>query len=425
MLLKLKPHQIETLKYGVANPYSIFALGMRTGKSVVTLALHEKLKQNTLVVCPAYLSLNWEKEVTKCLGKKVKPYVITKGSQIEKAPLNKTDLIIISYNLAMKADRLFEWADTVALDEAHNLKSMEAKRTQAIHRLVYEYSIKNLYCLTGTPIRNRVKEYYSLIALMNYSPQLKSSPFLDRFPTDIDFANYFSYPRTFYLEVGHRTIPITNWTGIKNTEELRGYLKGKYIRFSTEEVIPSNQVDYADILIQEKADEGLLADFQKYFEDEEVSSVRSEFKLLAAIEKTKFTIKYIEGLLEEVDQVVVYSDHVEPARIIAEHFETTAIDGGVPQRIRDNIKARFIEGKTKVIVATIKSFSEGIDLSVANNLVYNDYSWVPGELAQADMRVQGYNQTKPVTIHRILGSPQDEAILRTIDAKKSVISKIV
>lgn len=424
MLLTLKPHQVKTVEYGLKNPYSIFALGMRTGKSVVTLDLHEKLEAKTLIICPAYLSLNWKNEIIKCLGPKTKFLIITKGKEIPKS-IPDVDIIVISYALAQKAEHLFAWAKIVALDEAHHLKSTQAKRTQFIHKAVFENSVKHLYCLTGTPIRNRVKEYYSLIALMNYDPRVNKSDFLNKYTNEIDFANRFSFPRTYQLNIGYRVVTITNWTGIRNEEELKGYLKGKYIRFSTEDVIPANSVDYADVLVSETEDEGLLEEFKKYFEEVKLrASIESSFKLAAAVKKVPFTINYVEDILEEGHQVVIFSDQVEPAEKIADHFKTTAISGKIPQAVRQRIKDKFVSGESRVLVATIKSYSEGVDLSVANHLVFNDLPFVPGELNQAEMRVQGYNQKKPVTIHRILGSPQDKTILKMLTTKSEVIKAV-
>jgi SNF2 family DNA or RNA helicase len=423
MLLTLDPHQVATVDFALRNPYSIFALDMGLGKTIVALELWSRLKGHCLVICPSYLVLNWQSEIRKCLGEEPVVTVIRKGKEIYE--IFDSDIVIVSYDLAQKSEQLFEWADMVILDEGQELKSMKAKRTNYIHKVVYENSIKRLHILTGTPIKNRVEEYYSLLALMNYDPRIERSEFLERFPDSVTFADYFSYREEFTMEINNRWVTIVRWKDVRNEDELKSYLKGKYIRFSSDKILKIPAPRMKDILISETPDKGLLAEFNKHYEDEENKSVGPSKKAEAALKKVPFTTRYVQTLLEEIECVPVYTDHVESAKALAAAFDVPPITGEMNPAMRMKLGQRFQRGELKVLVATVKSFSTGVNLTRANNLVFNDYPWVPGDIKQTIYRIQRRDQTRPCLIHRILGSPQDKYILDTLESKTATIDKVV
>ena len=57
-------------------------------------------------------------------------------------------------------------------------------------------------------------------------------------------------------------------------------------------------------------------------------------------------------------------------------------------------------------------------------MVFNDFSWVPGDMLQAEARINRLGQTRPCIYHRLIGSPQDHYILKTIEDKKETIMKV-
>lgn len=424
MNLILDPHQETTRDFCVNHPYSIMALDMGLGKTPTSLAVWNKIgRGNCLVICPAYLLLNWEQEIRKFLGKEPIITIIRKGSEIYDA--FDSDFVLISYTLSQKAEQLFEWADMVLLDEGQYVHSMKAKRTDFIHRAIYENSVKRLHILTGTPIKNRIEEYYSLIALCNYDPKKEKSEFLSRFPDSITFADYFSHRQEFKMEIRNKWVTIVKWTGVKNGDELKQYLKGHYIRFASDKVLKLDVPVMKDILISNHPDKKLLAEFESHYSNEGNDSVMPTFKAEAALKKVPFTVHYVKDLLEQVDCVAIYSDHVASAEAIAREFNVPAITGKMNPNSRMQLGLDFQAGKSRVIAATIKSFSTGINLTRANNLVLNDYAWVPGDIKQVIHRIQRRGQTKKCVIHRILGSPQDRTILETVESKNQTIEKVV
>lgn len=424
MLLTFDPHQIVSQKYLLDNPFSIAALEMGLGKSPVTLGVFENVGGRLLVVCPSYLILNWKDEIDKCFGEgRFQVTMIRKGEQIY--DLFDTDICITSYDLAQKSEYLFEWATMLVADEGQELKSMKAKRTEYFHRVVYENSIKRLHILTGTPITNRVQEYYSLLALMNYDPNGKPSDFLDRFPDEITFADYFSFRHEFKMELPDgRRIPIVKWDGVRNKEELKGYLKNHYIRYLSKDVLLLKPLRYKDILISEIEDKKLFQAFTSYYEKDGTESVNPTYKAEAALKTVPFTVKYVKDLLQQRECVVIYTDHKLSCEALAQAFGVPAITGDMPSKRRFEIGKRFQNGEGQVIASTYKSFSTGVNLTRAKDEVQNDPSWVPGVIQQAEFRIQRRGQTQACTIHRIHGSPQSKRIYEKLQEKMITIGEV-
>ncbi len=332
------------------------------------------------------------------------------------------DYAIVSYNFLKNAEKLFEWANLVVYDEVHNIKSTKAQRTNFAHKFTYENSIERCLMLTGTPIQNRVYEFYSLIALANYNPKIEESAFLKKFPTYVDFANYFSYLREFEMNRGNKRVKVQQWEGIKNEDELKNkWLKNIYIRFENMEDIPSEEME---IPVSYEDNPDLLAAFEE-FSPGANESVMSKVKAQAALSKASFTAEYVQNLLDQDERVVVFSDHVESAELIAYKLGVKAITGKTLMHYRDAMAERFQNLESNVIVATIGSFSTGIDLQSANNVVFNDPNWVPGNMDQARFRIKRIGQKKRCFFHYIVGSHQDSIIYQRIKQKEEVIRAVL
>lgn len=429
------PKQQIMYDYGMAHNYFILGADMRLGKSLSAISLRKSRDCNCLVVCPAYLVPNWKKEIKKWTTDSVTTF--TEGKQIY--DVCDSDFVVLSYDLVQKAEFLFEWADFIIADEIQNLANMAAKRTQFIHRCVYENSPKYFVGLTGTPIKNRVKEFYSLIALTYYDPNQTSNEFLEIYPDEITFAERFSHSETYEVQVkGGRYITVTNYFGLKNVDELKQWLEGKYIRIRADKKdLPP--ISYLETLVSDIDDSDLLEAFENYFIDDKeayrrsstfnearrnrTGSVLPEHKRNAAIKTVPFTIKYVENLMQSVDCCLVYSDHREPCYQLAKHFGVPAITGEMPGKKRAELVKDFQEGKLNMICSTIGALKEGADLYRAKDLVLNDLSWVPGNIDQVCARTQAIHEKDPRTVHLIFGSPQSEKIWKSLNEKRETINK--
>lgn len=415
----LAPHQLRVKKYGLKNPYFILAAAPGAGKTLIALDLAHTLKQKLLVVAPSSLCQNWVDEINLFFpGKKVD---VLKNESSVYTPWD-TDIVIVSYENVKNSGILFKWADMVVADEAHFLKTMESQRSEAFHRFIYEYSVKRCILMSGTPIKGKVHEFYSQIAICNYNPTIKKSEFLEKFHDSIDFADHFSKRIEYNFEYAeNKFFKVLKWAGIKNIPELKKYLQGIYIRVKEEEfnTVGKSVYHFVDCSLSNNPD--LLKAFKRFDADHSDANTISA-KVDSAILTVPYTIQTVEKLLDTVDKVVVFSDHREPTMQIAKHFGVDPILGGMNDAKKYKIKNGFQFGRDKVICGTIGSLGTGYTLTAAHHTVVNDPNWTPGDMEQLAKRTNRMGQTKQCHVHLMISSPQARFIYETLQEKQDVIN---
>lgn len=425
MKLELYDYQKEVVEFMLENPYSIIALEMGMGKSFCFISLKERLpEERFLIICPVYLAANWKREIRKLLGDDIIVSHFKRNKDVY-FPLD-SDFVIVSFDIAKDNEVLFEWATCLAIDEATNIKSMSAIRTEAIHKYIYENSIKRVYPMTGTPIKNRVQEFYSLISICNYNPRTPDSPFLKRFTNEIDFADYFSFRKEFSKwmydakSARMREIRIVKWEGLQKEDELKKWLRNIYI--SKKSDMPP--ISYRDIFVDDFDDKELLEEFNNYKKSDS-GKTNSTAKAKAALRKAPLTCKYVGDLVDNWDTpIIIFTDHVESCKFMANKFDSPPITGEMSPSQRDSHIVRFQNGEIPVLVGTYGALAHGHTLTASNLIVQNDYPWEPGSLKQADFRINRKGQTRNCHVHRLFGSEQDNYIFHTILQKQEVLDAV-
>lgn len=387
----LYPFQTQGVEFLHAHHYSILGDSMGLGKTRQALELARRTNSKTLVICPAYLKQTWKRE-----AKKWAPEVdltVETYSQLTKLPLD-----------------IFE-TQLVIADEAHYLKNLKAQRTSRFHDGIWEHLPPRLVLLTGTPIKNRVTEWYSLLLLMSYTKERGTNT--NGLNINSYCANQWEFNQMFSIE------KITPWAtvfeGHRNVPLLKKILKGKYLRRKAEEVLDLPEFIRKDIVHSpNKRDKELLDQFM-----EGKSGHFSTVKMSHAEFKVGHTVRYVKDLIEQGEgPVVVFSDHPTAAKALASFFKrSNVITGATPGEDRHHIIDAFQDGRLDVLVGTIGAMSTGFTLTNASNLVFNDLSWVPGDIAQAEKRIHRIGQDKPCTVHRILFGDTDIKIAETLTAK--------
>jgi len=174
--MNLKPttellvHQTQAVDYFEQSKYALCGDEQGVGKTLEALAFaikNAKPYDQIIVVSPAFLKYNWQSEVNK-FADNVSVQVINGLKDLPAAQF--ADIIILNYERLEICASFFSKAFTVIADEAHMLKNVEAKRTDLFHRFIQMYRPENLILLTGTPVSNRVQEFYSLLKLLSYCP---------------------------------------------------------------------------------------------------------------------------------------------------------------------------------------------------------------------------------------------------------------
>ncbi|CCG22654.1 Rad16 protein [Candida orthopsilosis Co 90-125] len=193
MTIKLLPFQLEGLNWLLKQEEGRFQGGiladeMGMGKTIQTIGLfmHDTTKKPNLVVGPTVALMQWKNEIERHTDGKLKVLLFHGGNRVNKvSELEGYDVILTSYsvlessfrkqqygfrrkgNLVKEKSALHETEFyRVVLDEAHNIKDRTSNTSRAANYL----KTKKRWCLTGTPLQNRIGEIYSLIRYMKLEP---------------------------------------------------------------------------------------------------------------------------------------------------------------------------------------------------------------------------------------------------------------
>ncbi|CAM1507922.1 Fc.00g047700.m01.CDS01 [Cosmosporella sp. VM-42] len=194
---QLKPFQLEglawmkgmeTLKWKGGLLGDEMGLG-KTIQAVSLIMSDYPAKQPSLVLVPPVALMQWQSEIKSYTDGTLKTFVFhgtnqkTKGITVKE--LKKYDVIMMSYNslesMYRKQEKGFKRKDGIykekslihsinfhraILDEAHSIKTRTTMTAKACFALKTEYR----WCLSGTPLQNRIGEFFSLIRFLNIRP---------------------------------------------------------------------------------------------------------------------------------------------------------------------------------------------------------------------------------------------------------------
>ncbi|QQG48405.1 MAG: DEAD/DEAH box helicase [archaeon] len=176
--LPLLPSQRKAVALHLGLPYSADFSVPGAGKTWIGYAVFSTLRRRKqvkklLVVGPISSFRPWEEEHLLIFGKKANFREI-KGSRAERHLAIKegikNEILLISYhsisNDEQKVAELLSLDDfMVILDESHNVKQPEAKRTNAVLRLAK--LCKHRMILSGTPIPRSIEDIYTQFAFLD------------------------------------------------------------------------------------------------------------------------------------------------------------------------------------------------------------------------------------------------------------------
>ncbi|HNX07991.1 MAG TPA: SNF2-related protein, partial [Bacteroidales bacterium] len=174
LLAQMRPYQQRGYEWLYKNSKlgmgSILADDMGLGKTMQVLAILLKLKEEkilekekALIVVPTTLLSNWSKEIEKFAPSLT--YHIYHGNKRNLDDFDTQDLLLTSYG-TFRSDRAElggkAW-HLLIIDEAQNIKNHQAEQTRAIKSTQAKIKI----AMSGTPVENRLSEYWSIFDFTN------------------------------------------------------------------------------------------------------------------------------------------------------------------------------------------------------------------------------------------------------------------
>ena len=413
-------HQKEAIEKLLKNDKFILADDMGLGKTTSTIiASLESGAKKVLIICPASLKINWEREIKNyteksiyiCEGKKYEEadYVITNYDILKNFhdPKEKDNSLILKTNF-----------DLVIIDEAHYVSNAQAQRTKIIMDLTK--NIKKLWLLTGTPMTSRPMNYYNILKLID-------SPVSQNW-----MAYAIRYCAGYQFRVGNKKV--WNVTGASNLEELRERTSRQILRRLKTDVLdlPEKIITPVYLRLKSRLYEGLMGEYYDWYNNrqDESKSLSIQFTKLTKVrqviaeEKIPTTIELAENIIEQGKKVIIFSNFTDPIKKIYEHFGKSSVylDGSTSKVGRQEAVDKFqTNDKIKVFCGNLKAAGVGLTLTEGEAVIMNDLSFVPAEHAQAEDRAYRYGQKNNVSIFYPLFENTIEGVIYDILIKKKQI----
>lgn len=392
--------------------------------STIIAALETGAKK-ILIVCPASLKINWEREITNYSDRTC---YIAEGKKFS----TEADFVIVNYdilkNFHSKEDKensllLQSNFELVILDEAHMVSNAQAQRTKLINDFVK--NIKRVWLLTGTPMTSRPINYYNLLNIIE-------SPVAQNW-----MAYAIRYCQGFQFRAGKRKV--WNVTGASNLEELRDRTSKQILRRLKEDVLdlPDKIITPVYLRTSSKEYKDLMGEYYEWLKNktDESSSLTVQFSKLMKVrkvianEKVKDTIEFAQNIVDQGKKVIIFTNFTDTLQLIHNHFgkESVYLDGSCNKVQRQYAVDQFQENeKIKVFVGNLKAAGVGLTLTAAEVVIMNDLSFVPAEHAQAEDRAYRYGQKNNVLVYYPIFENTIEGVIYDIlNKKKKIIGTVM
>ena len=381
---------------------------MGTGKSLSALAAIIQTKEKAVIVCPPFLVENWLNEIKKHTTLRGSPHFLKYSSD--------SDIFVVPYTQLDKSEDIFKNVRFIVADESQYLKNLEAKRTQRFHSLFYKYTPSYFMALSGTPLKNRIPEVYSMLLLW------------DRFGVKPAITEKY---KSFYTFCCRFTNVVQgkygmSYGGMKNVEELRTYIKPNSIKHEAS-VLDLPELSESNVVVSYKDSPELHKAFVEFTGSKFTAEIT--VKVQSAVTKAIFTSNYVSEAIDSGEgPIVVFSDHRKPIEVMElelSKLRIRSITGETPMSKRQEFVDMFNNNQLDVLLCTYGAASTGINLTASNLMVLNDAPWTVSDLEQAKKRSHRIGQKRPCRIIHVIGSSVDDLILKTLNAKMKVISEVM
>ena len=416
----LYPYQVHGIQFLLNNEHALLADDMGTGKTVMTTVALKMLFQqakihHALILCPPSVLHVWRYHLEEWASELV-AFFVRGGRETRKLLWEMSFHIYLTtydtFARDLESGRLqkdmSEYFDVVVLDEAHHIKNTSSRRSRAIKKL----KPKIRWALTGTPIQNKLEDLASIFE--------------------------FVYPQ--YL---------TSYDLYE--ERVKRKIEPYFLRRRKSDVLselpPKQRQDFwLDLdpeqrFIYEKVEHDIQSEIQALGNSVTKQHIFAKIHRLKQIcnfapnklssPKLELLKEQVEEVLESGNKIIIFSQYIEEGvEKLEEAFRSYGISkivGGQTDATRRREIERFkYSDDISILIASIKSGGEGLNLAEASYVVHFDHWWNPATMWQAEDRVHRRGQTRGVNVYSYwMSGTIDERIYNILEQKGLLFGNVV
>lgn len=417
---------------------------MGLGKTVTLIALHLRRarREPTLVVCPASLLGNWQREITRFA-----PGVPVRRFHGPARSLDGLDggFVLTTYGTMRSAAATLAgqpWGMVVA-DEAQHVKNPYSATAKALRTIPAPARV----ALTGTPVENNLSELWALLdwttpGLLGplKSFRARHARAAENGEDEEAVARLARLVRPFLLRrrksdpgIVPELPPKTETDRPVPLTREQASLYEAVVRESLLAIESSEGIARRGLVLKLLTSLKQICDHPALYLKEETRDVPAAAvsRLAARSGKLALLDELLDTVLAEDGSALVFTQYVGMARLIGAHLAARAVPvellhGGTPVADRERMVDRFQDGRTPVLVLSLKAAGTGLNLTRAGHVVHFDRWWNPAVEEQATDRAYRIGQTQPVQVHRLIteGTVEDR-ITEMLEAKRALADAIL
>ena len=418
---------------------------MGLGKTFQAISYCSHHKFPTLVICPASVKINWLREISHFTNDKA--FIFKNGEDI---PL-EFDYLVMNYESLISKkkpkdgrkkstlEQLFSLVkkgkiQAIVCDEAHRMKNQKAKSTKVIHK---EFkAIPHRILLTGTPIKSRPIEYFSLLKFLDK----------DYWNSKAEFgARYCGAKKTWFGNRGG-----IDYSGASNLKELYEETIPYVLRREQKDVfkdLPEKIYTNIPLVLPDDVRkeydklEGELLDELEDLTDEQLLTIKIKLPDFTKIHRLRqltsdYKLPFIQDVVDSIveDQgkkVIIFSQYLNPIHKLDEYYKNKCViyTGGLSEKQKDDNLQKFIKDpKCQLFIVSIMAGGIGLDgLQRASAVeIFVDQPLTHADLAQAEGRVARIGQElRPQFMTFYCENTVDERIKNLQIQKRRVFAQVI
>ncbi|TMR15808.1 DEAD/DEAH box helicase [Nonomuraea turkmeniaca] len=406
---------------------------MGLGKTITLIALH--LHRNsggpTLVVCPASLLGNWEREITRFA-----PGVPVRRFHGAGRTLADEGFVLTTYGtMRLDAARLaaHPW-DLLVADEAQHVKNPASSTAKALREIPAAARV----ALTGTPVENNLSELWAILDWTTPGLLGPLARFRARWAKPVESGDGAAAARLsrlvgpFLLRrrksdpgIAPELPPKTETDRpVALTTEQAGLYEA-VVRESMRQIADAKGMARRGLIVK------LLTGLKQICNHPAHYLHESAPRLTGRSGKLELLDELVDTIVAEDGAVLVFTQYVAMARLIDKHLtdrgvSTQLLYGGTPVARREEMVRRFQDGQAPVFLLSLKAAGTGLNLTRADHVIHYDRWWNPAVEDQATDRAYRIGQTRPVQVHRLIAEGTiEDRVAQMLEAKRSLAEAVL
>lgn len=434
-------HQLTSLGLG-----GCLADDMGLGKTVTLLSLHlhrqtlgARYAGPALIVCPASLLGNWQREVERFAPRT--PVRRFHGAARSLAELAGDEIVLTTYGTMRRdAAELAGAADwsLVTADEAQHVKNPFSATAKALKSIPGRARV----ALTGTPVENNLTELWAILDWSTPGILGSLTAFRRRYADLVEggadspggpeaAARLSRLVRPFLLRrrksdpgIAPELPPKTITDRAVTLTREQAALYEAVVREGLAEVSASDGLARRGLVVKLLTSLKQICNHPAQFlkEEDPVLPGRSG--------KWELLDELLDTLLAEDASVLVFTQYVQLARLLERHLAdrgvgTLFLHGGTPVPRREEMVRSFQAGEAPVFLLSLKAAGTGLNLTRAEHVVHFDRWWNPAVEAQATDRAHRIGQLSHVQVHRLVAEGTVEDRIAQLLARKQALADSV